>query len=135
MGPVQSKLHVNQLKAKHRANSLQTKPLTSPLQLLATSRSPTVAVPAPSPSVRFRYQKSTDLLVHKAPFQRLVREYAAEFKSDLRFQSTAVLALQESTEAYLVGLFEDANLCAIYAKRVTIMRRLRMSCGRGGCGG
>ena len=68
-----------------------------------------------------KYQKSTDLLIRKAPFQRLVREIAQDFKSDLRFQSTAVLALQEASEAYLVGLFEDTNLCAIHAKRVTIM--------------
>jgi histone H3 len=68
-----------------------------------------------------KYQKSTDLLIRKAPFQRLVREVAQDFKSDLRFQSTAVLALQEAAEAYLVGLFEDTNLCAIHAKRVTIM--------------
>jgi len=50
-----------------------------------------------------------------------VREIAGEIKNDLRFQSTAILALQEATEAYLVGLFEDTNLCAIHAKRVTIM--------------
>jgi len=68
-----------------------------------------------------RYQKSTDLLIRKLPFQRLVREIAQDFKSDLRFQGSAVLALQESAEAYLVGLFEDTNLCAIHAKRVTIM--------------
>ena len=68
-----------------------------------------------------KYQKSTDLLIRKAPFQRLVREIAQDFKTDLRFQSTAVLALQEAAEAYLVGLFEDTNLCAIHAKRVTIM--------------
>ena len=68
-----------------------------------------------------RYQKSTDLLIRKAPFQRLVKEIATEYKSDLRFQSTAVLALQEASEAYLVGLFEDTNLCAIHGKRVTIM--------------
>ncbi|KAK8571245.1 hypothetical protein V6N13_103374 [Hibiscus sabdariffa] len=52
---------------------------------------------------------------------RLVREIAQDFKTDLRFQSHAVLALQEAAEAYLVGLFEDTNLCAIHAKRVTIM--------------
>ena len=63
----------------------------------------------------------TDLLIRKAPFQRLVREIAQDFKSDLRFQGSAVLALQEAAEAYLVGLFEDTNLCAIHAKRVTIM--------------
>ena len=70
-----------------------------------------------------RYQKSTELLVRKLPFQRLVREVAQEFKSDLRFQSSAVLALQEASESYMVGLFEDTNLCAIHAKRVTIMTK------------
>ncbi|BAS95979.1 Os06g0130900, partial [Oryza sativa Japonica Group] len=68
-----------------------------------------------------KYQKSTELLIRKLPFQRLVREIAQDFKTDLRFQSHAVLALQEAAEAYLVGLFEDTNLCAIHAKRVTIM--------------
>ena len=68
-----------------------------------------------------RYQKSSELLIRKLPFQRLVREITQDFKTDLRFQSTAILALQEASEAYLVGLFEDANLCAIHAKRVTIM--------------
>ena len=68
-----------------------------------------------------RYQKSTELLVRKLPFQRLVREIAQDFKTDLRFQASAVLALQEAAEAYLIGLFEDTNLCAIHAKRVTIM--------------
>eukprot|EP00695_Tsukubamonas_globosa_P001336 TRINITY_DN2341_c0_g1_i1.p1 TRINITY_DN2341_c0_g1~~TRINITY_DN2341_c0_g1_i1.p1 ORF type:complete len:163 (-),score=61.25 TRINITY_DN2341_c0_g1_i1:102-527(-) len=71
-----------------------------------------------------RYQKSTELLIRKAPFQRLVRELAQETpsapKAELRFQSSAVAALQEASEAYLVGLFEDTNLCAIHAKRVTI---------------
>ncbi|XP_063886405.1 histone H3-like [Scylla paramamosain] len=77
-----------------------------------------------------RYQKSTELLIRKLPFQRLVREIAQDFKIDLRFQSSAVMALQEASEAYLVGLFEDTNLCAIHAKRVTIMPkdRLRTRC-------
>ena len=70
-----------------------------------------------------KYQKSTELLIRKLPFQRLVREVALACKSDVRFQSAAVLALQEASEAYLVGLFEDTNLCAIHAKRVTIMSR------------
>lgn len=70
-----------------------------------------------------RYQKSTDLLIRKAPFMRFVKEIAYQIKSDLRFQSTALLALQEAAEAYLVGVFEDANLCAIHAKRVTIMQK------------
>ncbi|XP_017472418.1 PREDICTED: histone H3-like [Rhagoletis zephyria] len=76
-----------------------------------------------------RYQKSTELLIRKLPFQRLVREIAQDFKTDLRFQSSAVMALQEASEAYLVGLFEDTNLCVIHAKRETIMpknmRRIR----------
>ena len=57
----------------------------------------------------------------KLPFQRLVREIAQDFKTDLRFQSAAILCLQEAVEAYLVRLFDDANLCAIHARRVTIM--------------
>jgi histone H3 len=68
-----------------------------------------------------RYQKSTDLLIRKLPFQRLVREIAQEIRTDLRFQSTAIMALQEASEAYLIGLFEDTNLCAIHARRVTIL--------------
>ena len=68
-----------------------------------------------------RYQKSTELLIRKVPFQRLVREIAQDFRTDLKFQSNAILALQEGAEAYLIGLFENANLCAIHAKRVTIM--------------
>jgi histone H3 len=70
-----------------------------------------------------KYQKSTDLLIRKLPFQRLVKEIAQDFKQDLRFQTTAILALQEASEAYLVHLFENANLAAIHAKRVTIMPR------------
>ncbi|CAK9154555.1 unnamed protein product, partial [Ilex paraguariensis] len=66
-------------------------------------------------------RRSTELLIRKLPFQRLVREIAQDFKTDLRFQSSAVAALQEAAEAYLVGCFEDTNLCAIHAKRVTIM--------------
>ena len=75
-----------------------------------------------------QYQKTTELLIRKLPFQRLVREIASDsdvIKSPLcgevRFQSAAIMALQEATEAYLVGLFEDSNLCAIHARRVTIM--------------
>lgn len=67
-----------------------------------------------------RYQKGTELLLLKLPFQRLVREIAQDFKEDLRFQASAIEALQEAAEAYLVALFEDTNLCAIHAKRVTI---------------
>ena len=68
-----------------------------------------------------RYQKSTELLIRKLPFNRLVREIAQDFKTDLRFQAQAIAALQEAAGAYLVGLFKDTNLCGIHAKRVTIM--------------
>jgi len=67
-----------------------------------------------------KYQKSTELLIRKLPFQRLVREIAQDFKADLRFQQEAMGALQEAAEVYLVGLFEDTCLSAIHAKRVTI---------------
>ena len=89
-----------------------------------------------------RYQKSSDLLIQKLCFQRVVREIAQEFKTDLRFQAPSIMALQEATEAYLVvrgcgcakswtagvliappsaqGIFEHSNICAIHAKRVTI---------------
>ena len=70
-----------------------------------------------------RFQKSTELLIRRMPFQRLVREIAQTYSPYLRFQSGAVLALQEAAETYLVGLLEDSNLCAIHAKRVTIMPR------------
>ncbi|WVF71668.1 hypothetical protein IAT40_006476 [Kwoniella sp. CBS 6097] len=74
-----------------------------------------------------QYQKSTDLLIAKLPFSRVVREVAMSLSSveagDLRWQSSAIMALQEAAEAFLVHLFEDANLCAIHAKRVTIMQK------------
>lgn len=103
--------------------------------MLAPSKPKTEAKPKPASQQRKRrfrpgalalkeirkYQKTTDLLIRRAPFQRLVREIAQDFRSDLRFQSTAIVALQEAAESYLVGLFEDTNLCAIHAHRVTIM--------------
>ena len=70
-----------------------------------------------------RYQKSTALLIPRAPFQRLVRGICADIDNDLRFQAQALIALQEAAEAYLVGVLEDAGLCAIHAKRVTVMRQ------------
>lgn len=70
-----------------------------------------------------KYQRSTELLLRRAPFQRVVREITSDFKADFRWQVSAVEALQEAAEAYLVGLFEDSNLCAIHAKRVTIMAK------------
>jgi histone H3 len=68
-----------------------------------------------------RYQRSTNLLIRRLPFQRLVREVVQDINPKLRLQSHALACIQEASEAYLVGLFEDTNLCAIHAKRVTIM--------------
>jgi histone H3 len=70
-----------------------------------------------------RYQNSTELLIPRIRFQRLVREIAREFKLNLKFQSGAIGTLQEASESFLVGLFEDTNLCALHASRVTIMPR------------
>ena len=63
-----------------------------------------------------RYQKSTDLLIRRAPFQKVVNEIVRSFRNDLRIQAVAIKGLQEAAEAYLVGLFEDSNLCAIHAR-------------------
>ncbi len=68
-----------------------------------------------------QYQKGTQLLIRRLPFNRLVREIAQNYHMELRFQGSAILALQEAAEAYLVSLFEDSNLHAIHAKRITIM--------------
>ncbi|XP_068105488.1 histone H3-like centromeric protein A [Hyperolius riggenbachi] len=69
-----------------------------------------------------KYQKSTDLLIRKAPFARLVKEVCMEYTSGVPFlwQSMAIAALQEAAEAFLVRLFEDSYLCSIHAKRVTL---------------
>ncbi|XP_073334224.1 histone H3-like centromeric protein A [Pagrus major] len=71
-----------------------------------------------------KYQKSTDLLISKSPFSRVVREICQSYSvAGLRWQIYALLALQEAAEAFLVLLFSDANLCAIHAKRVTVFPR------------
>lgn len=72
-----------------------------------------------------RFQKNDKLLLRKLPFQRLVRELALQFttladNAQFRWQGSAILALQEASESYLVSVFDDTNLCAIHAKRVTI---------------
>ena len=69
------------------------------------------------------YQKSTELLIRRVPFQWVIYEIMQGIRNDLRIQEVAVQGLQEAAEAYLVGLFEDSNLCAIHAKWVTIMPR------------
>ena len=70
-----------------------------------------------------RFQRGTELLLRKAPFQRLVREIATSHKEGLRFQASAVAAIQEATESYVVSLLSDTNLCALHTRRVTIMPR------------
>lgn len=70
-----------------------------------------------------KYQRSNDLLIARLPFQRLVRDITNSYVSDMRFRANALLALQEAAEAYLVRHFEDTNLCAIHAGRVTIQRK------------
>jgi len=70
-----------------------------------------------------KYQKSTDLILRRLPFQRLVRECVQEWKPDTRFQASALLALQEAAETYIVKLYEDMNQIAVHAKRVTILKK------------
>jgi len=79
-----------------------------------------------------KYQKSTELLIRKLPFQRLVREITRDVKTDARFQAAALIAIQEASESYLVGILEECFLMANHANRVTIfpkdmeiVRRLR----------
>ena len=110
------------------------KPLPSRKQLATRAARKTQPTASPKKPHRFRpgtvalreirkYQKGTKLLIRKAPFQRLCNEIVrSDLKTDLRLQSTAVLALQTAAESYLIGLFEDTNLCAIHAKRVTLSK-------------
>ena len=70
-----------------------------------------------------RYQKQTTFLLLRGPFQRFVRSICSTIDAQLRFQPQALHALQEASESYLTGLFEDANLCAIHASRVTVMKK------------
>ena len=117
------KAHLAKLPKKAAAKAAKKSGVKGGVKKLRRYRPGTVALK----EIR-RYQKSTDLLIRKLPFQQLVREIASDDKiitsplrGKVRFQSAAVMALQEALEAYLVGLFEDTNLCAIHAKRVTIM--------------
>ena len=80
-----------------------------------------------------RYQRSTENLIKRTPFQKLIREISQEYRIcpdgpgtpsvQVRFQSTAIAALQEAAENYIIGLFEDVNLLAIHARHITIMPR------------
>ena len=69
------------------------------------------------------YQKSTEMLVRKLPFQRLVRHLVEKRNPKVRMQTAALYVMQQATEAFVVSLFEDTNLCAIHAKRVTVMQK------------
>ena len=76
-----------------------------------------------------KYQKAADLFIQRVPFQRLVREIVQRHREGLKLQSSAGLALQEAGEAFLVGILEQANICAIHAKRVTIMPKyIQLAC-------
>ena len=76
-----------------------------------------------------KYQKSTGLLIRKAPFMRLVKDITQKIAENMRFQASGLLALQEAAESYLVGVFEDANLCAVHTKRVTVMPKdIQLAC-------
>lgn len=104
--------------AKRLSKSPKTSLLTPPL---AKSTKRYRAGERAMKEIRF-YQKNTELLIRKLPFARLVKEVQSTFiGAEYRWQASAILALQEAAEAHLVGLFEDANLCTIHAKRVTIM--------------
>ncbi|RWS03177.1 histone H3.3-like protein, partial [Dinothrombium tinctorium] len=68
-----------------------------------------------------RFQRSTENLIPRLPFQRLIRSIAFDLKlKEFKFQTAALIALQEAAESYLVNLFENTNLCAIHANRITI---------------
>lgn len=67
-----------------------------------------------------KYQHTTELLIARAPFRRLVKEIVETFKDTMRMRSSALEAIHEATEAYIVGVLGDANLCTIHAKRVTL---------------
>ena len=79
------------------------------------------------------YQKSTKCLIKRSPFQKLIGEISQEYhicpqgpgtpSMQVRFQSTMIAALQEAAENFIVGLFEDINLLAVHARRVTVMPR------------
>lgn len=82
-----------------------------------------------------KYQKSTELLIRKLPFMRLLRETISDLNKECRVQKSAALAMQEASEAFAIGVLEDSNLCAIHARRVTVMprdiqlaRRIRGDC-------
>ncbi len=124
-GHAEKTLHAKQMAARANAkaskNNKTAPPVTAPVTAAGRVRKPHRFRPGTVALREIRkYQKSTALLIAKLPFARLVRELMEECKTGLRIQTIALMAFQEAAEAYLVGLFEDTNLCAIHAKRVTI---------------
>ncbi len=115
------------IKGKNKKRAQLARKSTSKAPQLAkksTAKAPQIRRYRPGERVDLdirRYQKETKLLIRKLPFQRLVREVTQDLKDDIRYQLSALEALQEASEAYLVGLFEDTNLCANHANRVTVM--------------
>ena len=112
---VKKKRKIQKKKMKKIAKQIIESPINSPLAHKRRFRPGTKALR----EIR-KYQKTTDFLIRRLPFQRLVKEILQGFRGDFRIQSNALAALQESTESYVVQLFEDMNLCAIHANRVTI---------------
>lgn len=109
-------------RAKRTVTSKKSKKAAKPASAVKTGRRRWHPGTVALREVR-HYQKSTDLLIQRAPFQRLVREVSGAQKEGLRFQSSAILAIQEATESYIVSLLADTNLACIHAKRVTVMPR------------
>lgn len=124
-------------KAKADAKSEKDKPKKKK-RTLVTAKRPTKAKDgvsqADKKTIRYKpgtvalrdikaYQKKSDCLLQKAPFQRIVREIVGDIDTSLRMAPQSLIALQEAAEAYLVGIYEDANMCAIHANRVTLLRK------------
>ncbi len=109
-------------KSKTKSKPIKVKPVKKdkPKLRLPPSEGSDDDDPIPIREIRY-FQKSTDNMIRRLPFQRLVRQIVQDMKRALRFQVGALEALQVASEAYLTGLFEDTNLLAIHAKRVTIM--------------
>lgn len=99
-----------------RASTQATQPVQSDVKRPHRWRPGTVALR----EIR-KYQKSTENLIRRIPFQRLVREITQDFKTDTRWTSLALAALQEAAEVVIVELFDLAQLAAFHAKRVTVM--------------
>ena len=121
---LQSRMATNRPVVKHPASNWLPKLLSQECTLYGGVKKPHRYRPGTVTLHEIRYyQKSTELLICKLPFQCLVCEIAQDIKTHLHFQSAAISGLQQASKAYLLGLFEDTNLCVICAKCVTIMPR------------